>query len=153
MGDGPLDGDLEQVGINDFGNGYPDYDSVRLPTFVLTNSSVGNESESVAVSVFKDFENGMDLRLGYAWVDSKDVNPMTSSVAFSNYVNRAFYDPEEEVLSPSNYNIEHRFTGVLNYNVNLFGDYNTRFSLFAQSSSGVPYSVTLGGFELSLIHI
>jgi hypothetical protein len=121
-------GDLEQVGINDFGNGYPAYDSV-------------------AVSVFKDFENGLDVRLGYAWVDAKDVNPMTSSVAFSNYVNRAFYDPEEEVLSRSNYNIEHRFTGVLNYNVNLFGDYNTRFSLFAQSSSGVPYSVTLGGFE------
>ena len=140
-------GDLEQVGINDFGNGYPAYDSVRLPSFVLTNSGVGNESESVAVSVFKDFENGLDVRLGYAWVDAKDVNPMTSSVAFSNYVNRTFYDPEEEVLSPSNYNIEHRFTGVLNYNVNLFGDYNTRFSLFAQSSSGVPYSVTLGGFE------
>jgi outer membrane receptor for ferrienterochelin and colicin len=140
-------GDLEQVGTNDFGNGYPVYDSVRLPSFVLTNSGVGNESESVAVSVFKDFENGLDVRLGYAWVDAKDVNPMTSSVAFSNYVNRTFYDPEEEVLSPSNYNIEHRFTGVLNYNVNLFGDYNTRFSLFAQSSSGVPYSVTLGGFE------
>jgi hypothetical protein len=140
-------GDLEQVGVNDFGNGYPAYDSVRLPSFVLTNSGVGNESESLAVSVFKDFENGLDVRLGYAWVDAKDVNPMTSSVAFSNYVNRTFYDPEEEVLSPSNYNIEHRFTGVLNYNVNLFGDYNTRFSLFAQSSSGVPYSVTLGGFE------
>ncbi|MEC7492719.1 MAG: TonB-dependent receptor, partial [Pseudomonadota bacterium] len=140
-------GDLEQVGTNDFGNGYPVYDSVRLPSFVLTNSGVGNESESVAVSVFKDFENGLDVRLGYAWVDAKDVNPMTSSVAFSNYVNRTFYDPEEEVLSPSNYNIEHRFTGVLNYNVNLFGDYITRFSLFAQSSSGVPYSLTLGGFE------
>ena len=140
-------GDLERVGTNDFGNGYPVYESVRLPSFVLTNSGVGNESESVAVSVFKDFENGLDVRFGYAWVDAKDVNPMTSSVAFSNYVNRTFYDPEEEVLSPSNYNIEHRFTGVLNYNVNLFGDYNTRFSLFAQSSSGVPYSVTLGGFE------
>ena len=140
-------GDLERVGTNDFGNGYPEYDSVRLPTFVLTNSGVGNESESVAVSVFKDFENGLDVRLGYAWVDSKDVNPMTSSVAFSNYVNRTFYDPEEEVLSPSNYNIEHRVTAVLNYDVSLFGDYNTRFSLFGQHSSGVPYSVTLGGFE------
>ena len=140
-------GDLERTGTNDFGNGYPTYDSVRMASFVLTNSGVGNESESVAVSVFKDFENGLDVRLGYAWVDAKDVNPMTSSVAFSNYVNRAFYDPEEEVLAPSNYNIEHRITGVLNYNVNLFGEYNTRFSLFAQSSSGVPYSVTLGGAD------
>ena len=140
-------GDLEQVGTNDFGNGYPSYDSVRASSFVLTNSGVGNESESLAFSVFKGFENGLDVRLGYAWVDAKDVNPMTSSVAFSNYVNRAFYDPEEEVLAPSNYNIEHRITGILNYNVNLFGGYNTRFSLFAQSSSGVPYSVTLGGAD------
>ena len=58
-------GDLEQVGINDFGNGYPDYDSVRLSSFVLTNSGVGNESESFAVSVFKNFENGLDMRVGY----------------------------------------------------------------------------------------
>ncbi len=136
-------GDLEKVGTNDFGNGYPVYDSVRLSSFGLNNSGVGNESESLAVSVFKDFENGVDVRLGYAWVDAKDVNPMTSSVAFSNFVKRTFYDPEEEVLSPSNYNIEHRFTGVLNYNVNLFGYYNTRFSFFAQSSSGVPYWVAL----------
>jgi outer membrane receptor for ferrienterochelin and colicin len=138
-------GDLEQVGTNDFGNGYPIYDSVRPASFVLTNSGVGNESESFAVSVFKNFENGLDMRVGYAWVDSKDVNPMTSSVAFSNYVNRAFYDPEEEVLSTSNYNVEHRVTAVLNYNVNLFGSYNTRFSLFGQSSSGTPYSLTLNG--------
>ena len=140
-------GDLELVGTNDFGNGYPDYDSVRTPTFVLTNSRVGNESQSLAVSVFKDFDSGLDVRLGYAYVDAKDVNPMTSSVAFSNYVNRAFYDPEEEVLSPSNYNIKHRFTAVLNYNTSWYAGYNTRISLFSQASSGVPYSVTLGGAD------
>lgn len=145
-------GDLEFTGeYNDFGNGYPIYDSVRVPTFVLTNSKVGNESESIAFGVSKNFRNGFDMRLGYAWTDSKDVNPMTSSVAFSNYVNRAFYDPEEEVLSTSNYNIEHRFTGVFNYNASWFGDYNTRFSLFAQRRSGVPYSVTLSGFEGSVL--
>ena len=53
-------GDLEQVGVTE--DGYPDYDSVRMPSFVLTNSSVGNESESLAVSVFKEFENGLSMR-------------------------------------------------------------------------------------------
>ena len=72
---------------------------------------------------------------------------MTSSVAFSNYVNRAFYDPEEEVLSTSNYNIEHRFTGVLNYTANWFGEYRTRVSLYGQAASGVPYSTVLGGAD------
>ena len=139
-------GDLEFTGeFNDFGNGYPIYDSVRVPTFVLTNSSEGNESESVSVSVFKSWDFGLDMRLGYAWTDAKDVNPMTSSVAFSNYVNRTFYDPEEEVLSTSNYNIEHRFTAVLNYTALWFGDNATRFTLFAQGNSGFPYSITLDG--------
>ena len=139
-------GDLEFTGeYNDFGNGYPVYDGARIPTFVLTNSSVGNESESLAFSLFKSFDNGLDMRLGYAWTDAKDVNPMTSSVAFSNYTNRAFYDPEEEVLSTSNYNIEHRFTGVFNYTANWFGDYSTRFSIYAQAASGVPYSIVHEG--------
>jgi hypothetical protein len=141
-------GDLEWTGeFNDFGNGYPIYESVRVPSFVLTNSKVGNESESIALGLFKDFENGFDMSLGYAYTDAKDVNPMTSSVAASNYFNRAFYDPEEEVLSPSNYSIKHRFTGVFNYTAYWFGDYATRFSVFAQHNSGVPYSLTLSGFE------
>jgi len=139
-------GDLDFTGqYNDFGNGYPIYESNRAPTFVLTNSSVGNESESFAVSVFKAYESGLDIRLGYAWTDAKDVNPMTSSVAFSNYTNRTFYDPEEEVLSTSNYNVEHRITAVLNYTTQFFGNYDTRISLFGQSSSGVPYSLVLEG--------
>jgi len=139
-------GDLDFTGqYNDFGNGYPIYDSPRLPTFVLTNSGTGNESESIAVGLFKSYDFGLDMTLGYAWSDAKDVNPMTSSVAFSNYTNRAFYDPEEEVLATSNYNIEHRFTAVFNYTAQWFGDYATRFSLFAQSSSGVPYSLVLEG--------
>ena len=134
-------GDLEQVGVTE--DGYPDYDSVRMPSFVLTNSSVGNESESLAISVFKEFENGLSMRAGYAYTDARDVNPMTSSVAYSNYTNRAFFDPEEEVLSRSNYSMTHRFTSVLNYSTEIIGNYSTRFSLFAQANSGYPYSLTL----------
>lgn len=136
-------GDLEQAGTNDAG--YPVYESVREPSFVLTNSGTGNESESIAFSVFKAWNNGLDLRLGYAWTNAEDVNPMTSSIAFSNYANRSFFDPQEEVLSTSNWEVEHRFTAVLNYGINLFGDYETRVSLFGQYNSGVPYSITLDG--------
>ena len=72
-------GDLEFTGeINDFGNGYPVYDSARTPSFVLTNSSKGNESESIAVSLFKAWDFGLDMRLGYAWTDAKDCLLYTS---------------------------------------------------------------------------
>ena len=116
--------------------GYPVYDSARLPT-LCGKQFKGNESVA-QFQLFKTFDGGWDMPANYAWTDAKDVNPMTSSVAFSNYVNRAFYDPEEEVLSTSNYNIEHRFTGVFNYTANWF-EYRTRFSIYGQASSGVPY--------------
>ena len=136
--------DLVQVGVGD--NGYPEYDSVLEPSFVLTNSSLDNESESMALGVSKNFDNGLDMRLGYAYVDAKEVQPMTSSVAFSNYINRAFFDPQAEELAPANYLTKHRVTGVLNYETNIFGDYSTRFSLFAQANTGAPYSLTNSGF-------
>ncbi|MEM1141227.1 MAG: TonB-dependent receptor [Pseudomonadota bacterium] len=135
--------DLEQVGTND--DGYPIYDSVREAAFVLTNASDGNEAESIAFSAFKSWDNGFDLRVGYAYTSAEDVNPMTSSIAFSNYINRAFVDPQAEVLADSNWAIEHRFTTVLNYTADFFGGYETRVSLFGQYNSGLPYSITLDG--------
>ena len=79
--------------------------------------------------------------MGYAYNDSEDVNPMTSSVAFSNYTNRAFFDPQEQVLSRSNYNIRHRITGVVNYERAFWQDNFTRISIFGSVNSGQPYSI------------
>lgn len=138
-----LRGDLEQVGTTD--DGYPIYDSVREPTFVLTNSSEGNESTVISFSVSKDYDNGIDWSLGYAYTEAKDVQPMTSSVAFSNYQNRAFFDPQEDTLSTSTWEIPHRFTGTFGFERAFFGDLATNFSAFALLQEGSPYSLTQGG--------
>lgn len=140
-----LHGDLERVGQT--AEGYPQYDSVREPSFVLTNSN--EEADSYTISVFMSsfHDNGIDWTAGYAYNDSEDVQPMNSAVAFSNYVeNRAFFDPEEDVLSRSNYNIRHRFTGTLNYRAEWFGSNNpTLFSFFGSYNEGLPYSRTFNG--------
>ncbi len=137
-------GDLEEVGRT--ADGYPIYDSVREAAFVLTNAkNVANESTTVSLSVAKDYDNGFDWSVGYSWNDSKDVQPMTSSVAFSNYINRAFFDPQEEVLSTSNYNTEHRFVAFTNYEREFFGEYATRFSAVGLLNSGRPYSFAYNG--------
>ena len=138
-----LRGDLEQTGTT--AEGYPIYDSVREPSFVLTNSDVGNESVTASISVSKQYENGFDWSLGYAYGDAEDVSPMTSSVAFSNYTNRAFFDPQEQVLSTSNYNIEHRLTFTANYRRAFFGDNMTTISIYGSSNSGRPYSRAFNG--------
>lgn len=139
-----LHGDLQNVGQT--ADGYPIYDSVREASFVLTNSDEGNESFLASIFVTKFYDNGMDWTLGYAYTDAQDVQPMTSSVAFSNYQSRAFFDPQEDVLSTSNYNIRHRFTAAFNWRAEWLGaDRPTIFSLFGSLREGPPYSNTFNG--------
>ncbi len=141
-----MHGDLEQVGTvtNEFGT-YPEYDSVREPSFVLTNSDEGNRSKNFSITLSKDIGENFDYTIGYAWTDAEDVQPMTSSVAFSNYQNRAFFDPEEDVRSTSNYNIEDRFTVVTNWRRTFFENLHTTVSLYGSYNSGRPYSLSYNG--------
>ena len=145
-----LRSDLEQVGTS--ATGHPIYASVREPAFVLTNSSEGNQSTTVSFSVAKDYDNGFDWAFGYAWNDAEDVQPLTSSVAFSNYNNRAVFDPQEEVLSTSDYNVQHRFTLLANYKKAFFGDYQTKVSAFGLAQSGLPYSITTGDADFGFFN-
>ena len=136
-------GDLELVGTT--GDGYPDYSSVREPSFILTNSSKGNTSVVASVSVQKELPYGFNAVVSYAHTNAEDVNPMTSSVGFSNYKNRAFFDPQEEVLSTSNYEIKDRITLVLDWERALFGQNMTSVSLYASANQGPSYSYSYNG--------
>lgn len=137
-----LRGDLEAVGTTNAG--FTDYDSVREPSFVLTNADVESDSFAFSTGLRKDWDNHA-ITMGYAYTDANDIQPMTSSVAFSNYVNRTFSDPQEQVSSRSNYNIEHRFTGSYQYEKEFFADYATKAFMFFQHSSGRPFSRTISG--------
>ena len=138
-----LHGDLDQVGTT--AEGRPDYDSVREASFVLANSSKGNRSALYSLGLAKSFDNGFDFRAGYAYSDAEDVQPMNSAVAFSNYNNRAFFAPQEDVLSTSDYNIEHRFTFTTNWRKELFARSLLTLSLYGSANSGFPYSRTVSG--------
>lgn len=136
-------GDIDQVGTNP--DGYPIYESNREPSFVLTNSDKGNRSKTISFRLSQAHDNGIVWDVGYAWNDAEDVQPMTSSVAFSNYTSRAFFDPEEDVRSPSNYNIEHRFTGSFRWAKEVWGASTFRLAFFGSSNSGQPYSYAYDG--------
>ncbi len=138
-----LRGDLRQIGTTS--DGYPIYDSPLMDSFVLTNSSTGDRSFGYSVGVAKDWDNGFDLSIGYSYSDAEDVQPMTSSVAFSNYQNRAFFDPQEDLLSRSNYNIEHRWTFMANWRKDLWTRSLLTVSLFGTANSGRPFSYAFNG--------
>src|SRR5690606_20592619 len=68
----------------------------------------------------------------------------TSTKASSNFGNNALSDPNNPELADSNYEIEHALKLNLTYSRAFFGDYRTRFNLYAHRRSGPPYSYTFG---------
>ena len=134
---------LERVGTTD--EGYPDYDSVGYGSLELTNSDEDSVSYSLTATMNKSWDNGITFTGGYNYSHAEDVQPMTSSVAFSNFQYRAFTDINEEVSSLSDWNIEHRFTADLRYTTELIDGYSTIFSAYAVAQSGRPFSYTISG--------
>ncbi|MEM9495931.1 MAG: TonB-dependent receptor [Pseudomonadota bacterium] len=113
--------------------------------FILTNNDGGEVKViSAALSKGYEFDGGWDLdwTLGYAYTDAQDRNPMTSSVAFSNFVNVQTSDPNNPPLATSNYEVPHRFTVQAGLRKAFFKDYLTKFNLFGTISQSRPYSFT-----------
>ncbi len=117
--------------------------------FILSNTrGDSGDSDVWSMSLSKAYDWGLDWTFGYAYTESTEVSPMTSSVAFSNYVNVAVSDPNDPGVHRSNYNIPNRFTLRMNYRRAFFGDYQTKFTLYGRVNEGRPFSPTFvdGGF-------
>lgn len=112
--------------------------------FLLTNAEEKGWARTVSVGLSKDYGNGIDWTAGYAFTQAKDVNPMTSSVAFSNWSNVQTFDPVNMDLGNSDYVIPHRFTFNLNLRKEFIKNFATKASLFATANEGAPYSYTIG---------
>jgi hypothetical protein len=112
--------------------------------FILDNVISDGEGIALSATLQKDHDFGLSWALGYAYVESEEVSPMTSSVAFSNYFNIATSDLNNPGVARANYEIPHRFTLNLSYEREFFGDLTTRFTLYGQANQGRPYSAVFG---------
>lgn len=130
-------------------DGRPMYEKLngRSGEFILTNSDRDGKSTNFSVNVSKEFDFGLNATLGYAFTKSENANPMTSSVAGSNYSNLATTDALNPSIATSDYEVPHRFTMQLSYAVEFIDGFDTRFSLFGQSSKGRPYSFTFSNSD------
>ena len=140
---------LEDTGETTF-DGRPIYDSIegRSGEYLLTNvSGDSGDSSVISLAVSKMFDNGVSVNFGYAYTDSDDVNPMTSSVAGSNYGNIALTDPGNPGVASSDYEIPHRFTMTLGYTHEFVDGFATRFNLYGEAYKGLPYSYTFDGSD------
>ncbi|MEY4836717.1 MAG: hypothetical protein RLZZ475_576 [Pseudomonadota bacterium] len=135
---------VEQAG--DLPDGRPRYNVLtgtagENTDMLLTNTSFG-ESWNLVARFNKRWDSGFFLNGSYTFQDVTDQNPGTSSVAFSNYQNTAFSDPNFAAQGIANYQRDHQFRLVAGYDAELFGDNNTRVELFYNVRSGQRYSYT-----------
>ncbi|MCK6600781.1 MAG: carboxypeptidase regulatory-like domain-containing protein [Bacteroidetes bacterium] len=100
----------------------------------------------------EDFMKNIGLTVAYTYSKSEDVNSVTSSQA----VSQVRFNPTKDVFNPalstSDYEIKHRFMSSVTYALNwadFLGDdlqgFNSTFSFFIESRSGLPYSYTYNG--------
>jgi hypothetical protein len=108
----------------------------------LTNTGEGY-SWNIAAAFDKDFDNGFSIGAAYTLQRVKDVNPGTSSVAFSNYDNTVgSLDPNNSAYGTSNYQIDNAWRLRLGYQKEWFGDNLTRIEFFYNSRAGQRFSHT-----------
>lgn len=139
---------LIDLAVQDSGNvsfdGRPIYDEAsddRNGELLLTNvNGDSGDASVISAAISKRFDSGVSFQFAYAYTDSDDVNPMTSSVASSNYGNLATSNPGNPGVASSDYEIPHRFTLTLGYTDEFFDGYSTRFNLFGEAYKGLPYS-------------
>ncbi|MEL0631353.1 TonB-dependent receptor [Pseudoalteromonas carrageenovora] len=140
---------LQDSGVSTF-DGRPIYEEIdgRNGDLLLTNvSGDSGDSSVISLAVSKMFDNGISMNFGYAYTDSDDVNPMTSSTAGSNYGNIALTDPNNPGVASSDYEIPHRFTMTLGYSHEFVDGFATRFNLYGEAYKGLPYSYTFDGSD------
>jgi outer membrane receptor protein involved in Fe transport len=135
-------------------DGHPLYDTgyetgILEPAFALTNSAHGTRSTVISLGLAKAIGDNFDYRVGYSYTDAEDSNPMTSSVSFSNYTNRAFFDPQEDVLATSNYAIKNRLVATANWRKEFANNYLLTLSMYGSYNSGRPYTI---GVSSAAVH-
>ena len=111
---------------------------------LLGNTSKG-ESNNVTLSLEKPFENNWGAKLSYTYGDSNEVSPATSSVAFSNWLNRAVFNPNELINATARSETRDRITGIVTYRIPWADEWGTTFGLFYEARSGRPRSYTFNG--------
>jgi hypothetical protein len=109
---------------------------------LLSNTGYG-DSWNIVARFDKSWDSGLFIKGSYTYQDVQDQQPGTSSVAFSNYVNTAFTDPNFAAQGTANYQRDNQVRLGVGFDGTLFGDNNTRIELFYNVRSGQRYSYTM----------
>lgn len=119
------------------------YPEIYYRSTELTNTSQGHSS-SLTLALSKPWDNGLSGTVSATFTHATDVNPGTSSQAWSNFNYNPRVNANELVSAPSRFNIPLSIKAALNWDHAFFGDNKTTVSVFYNGHNGRPYSWVFG---------
>ena len=120
-------------------------DKPNITDAILLNNTNRGYSYSITAQLQKTFSNGLYAMAAYTYSDARSVND-GGTIAQSSWSGRAVSgDPNADVLSYSQYLVQHRVIGSLSYRFNYLGHLGTTLSVFYNGQPNGRYSYTYGG--------
>jgi len=119
------------------------YPEIYYRSTELTNTSAG-QSSSLTLALTKPWDNGLSGSISATFTHATDVNPGTSSQAWSNFNYGARINPNDLYAGNSRFNIPFSFKAALSWEHAFFGDNKTTVSMYYNGRNGLPYSWTYG---------
>ena len=139
-----FEGNRSQVGTAP--DGRPIYDFTAGGDYIVRNTDKGSGNVYTA-SLAKSFDTqygSWDLNLGYTNQDVDELRSYNRFVGFETFA----MDPQTDLNNPSvassRYEVEHRVTGTLSWQKELFGDNVTSVGMTYAGRSGRHYSYVMG---------
>ena len=108
---------------------------------VVEKTDKGN-GNALTLSLTMPTTQGFGWGVAYTRTAATEVSPLTSSTANSNWLNRAVFNPNEEVVANSASMVRNRFNAQTNWSKAFFGKYKTTFGLLYEGRDGKPFSWT-----------
>ncbi|WP_426341577.1 TonB-dependent receptor domain-containing protein [Pseudoduganella sp. S-14] len=99
-------------------------------------------SKLATLSLSRPLTGGFGWSMSYTYTDAKEVSPLTASTSGTNWMARANFNPNEEVLANSSYLVKDRVNAMVNFRKAFFGNYRTSVGLFYEGRTGKPFSWT-----------
>ncbi len=122
------------------------------PRYIGLNGSAGNDlwltntnrgyAYVFALSIAKDWENGLGFSAAYTRSTVRDVNSNVNNTTASGGYGVVVSDPNRASLGISTLELKNQARFELSYKHAFYRDYETSFSIFGSWRSGRPYSYT-----------
>jgi hypothetical protein len=111
--------------------------------YLLTNTS-GGDATQFTLRVRRPLLRHWGAAVSYTRGRAREVSPMTSSTAGTNFSTRASLDPNDEELGTASTEVRHRFLASATLRFSVIRNFDTKLTLAYEGRSGRPYSFIFG---------